>query len=491
MAFNALEYLEQGKVDFLYDLPFNSDKSLIKMIRSEPIDKREKIIDGCLPLLKNQMGRFCFDIMYNIPKYKEEAWEILHNSYVPSSLMKNQLINILFNTTYGKEYLEENFYELINCNINDLDFIFSFLFRNYEYFETRLKELAFNKDLHVRFLFMKYLVSYARDKVSIFYDNITKYFTSVTYQLYEQYTFLPEYMDVRDVSELAVTMLNKNDYEMFLKIKKFIFDNYDKNNLGELLTKPDKISVKRRITQIRTNARRDKELQSDVDNYFVSANSNKYHIYKNYSHLLSKELLEEYKKFLIHFKTDKEDIDSKISSIDYWGLSNKLEEYVDKYLSLCTTDESHFIGSGTTASTFKIGDYAIKLINGKWSYEDVICPNLYLIIPNLEEEYIRNKDGIIMAGIEVQKFIEKSAEDVPRKYFDLYKEELERLGYYTTDSLIDGKCGDNCRLYDNYLESNNSNPPEWYKKYPLVLVDRDRIYSLDNRRPKQLHESWY
>lgn len=51
--------------------------------------------------------------MYDISKYKEEAWEILHKCYVPSSLMKNQLIDILFHTTYGKEYLEENFYELI------------------------------------------------------------------------------------------------------------------------------------------------------------------------------------------------------------------------------------------------------------------------------------------------------------------------------------------------------------------------------------------
>lgn len=337
---------------------------------------------------------------------------------------------------------------------------------------------------------MKYLVSYARDKVSIFYDDITKYFTSVTYQLYEQYTFLPEYMDVKDISELAVTMLNKNDYEMFLKIKKFIFDNYDKNNLGQLLTEPDHIPVKRRITQIRTNARRDKELQSDIDNYFMTADSHRYHIYKNYSHLLSKELLEEYRKFLVHFKTDKDDIDSYLSSIDYWGLSNKLEEYVDKYLSLSTSDESHFIGAGTTASTFKIGDYVIKLVNGKWSYEDIICPNLYIIIPNIEEEYVRNKKGMIMAGIEVQKYIEKSAKDVPREYFGLYKKELERLGYYTTDSLIDGRCGDNCRLYDSYLESKNPNPPEWYKKYPLVLVDRDRIYRLDNTRPKQIHESW-
>lgn len=53
MAFNALEYLEQGKVSFLNDLPYNSDKSLIKLIRSEPIDKREKIVDGCLSLLKD------------------------------------------------------------------------------------------------------------------------------------------------------------------------------------------------------------------------------------------------------------------------------------------------------------------------------------------------------------------------------------------------------------------------------------------------------
>ena len=46
-----------------------------------------------------------------------------------------------------------------------------------------------------------------------------------------------------------------------------------------------------------------------------------------------------------------------------------------------------------------------KLINMKWSYEEVICPNLYLILKNLEEHYIRDEKGIVKAGIEVQKYL--------------------------------------------------------------------------------------
>ena len=70
--------------------------------------------------------------------------------------------------------------------------------------------------------------------------------------------------------------------------------------------------------------------------------------------------------------------------------------------------------------------------------------------------------------------------------FTNFSNELKRLGYYTTDSLINGPCGDNCRMLDTYLDSGNQNPPEWFKEYPVVLVDRDRIYKNDNRRIRQL-----
>jgi len=73
-----------------------------------------------------------------------------------------------------------------------------------------------------------------------------------------------------------------------------------------------------------------------------------------------------------------------------------------------STDKScKFLASGSTSDCFKIGDYVFKLNKTKWSYEDEICPNVYLIIKNLEEHFVRDKNGIVNAGIEVQKYLSR------------------------------------------------------------------------------------
>ena len=209
-------------------------------------------------------------------------------------------------------------------------------------------------------------------------------------------------------------------------------------------------------------------------------------INKNYSKALSKEILENDKKILKIFKTNDAIIDCSFNKINSYGMLETLSKYVDKYLSLSENKECYYLNCGTTCSVYKIGDYVIKLINFKWSYEDEICPDLYIILPNLEEVYYRNSKGIINAGIEVQKYLKRSACDLDEDYFDMFLDELNDLGYWINDHLVRSENDDNCRLLDNYLDSGNTNPPEWFKENPLVLIDRDRIYKLTNKKPKQI-----
>ena len=118
----------------------------------------------------------------------------------------------------------------------------------------------------------------------------------------------------------------------------------------------------------------------------------------------------------------------------------------------------------------------------KWSYEDVICPNLFLIVKNYEEMYIRDEKGIVLCGLEVQPYLAKSAKDVAPEYLHFFESELDSLGYTYTDRLMEGPCGDNCRVLDSYKQADCLNPeklPDWFKEVPLVLVDRDRIYPKD------------
>ena len=163
---------------------------------------------------------------------------------------------------------------------------------------------------------------------------------------------------------------------------------------------------------------------------------------------------------------------------------------VDKYLYLSREHSYSFLEAGSTASCYRIGDYAFKLVRTKWSYEPIICPNLYLILPNEEEVFLRNDKGVVLSGIEVQKYLRRSAKGVPLRIFANFSCELNRLGYYTSDTLMRGVCGDNCRMLDSYKDSGNLNAPVWFKMFPVVLVDRDRVYRNDNKKPKQLREGY-
>ena len=333
---------------------------------------------------------------------------------------------------------------------------------------------------------MKYLVLYHSDKINLFYDDITKYLTSETFQENEQLSFIKELMDVRDVSELAYIYFDRDiDYFVWEKFKQFILNNYQYNRLAFHLLEYKKEPVGNGSYRLITNHKGIKEFGKDADKLFSTSSNYRLNILKYYSSKVSRELLDRYKQQLTYFIKSGE-IDVNYWNLEHSGLVRKLEEYVDKYLSLSKDTSYEYVESGSTASCFRIGDYIFKLVRSKWSYEDEICPNLYLILPNLEEEFIRNNEGVVTSGIEVQRYLKRDAKNIPPSTFFFFRNELSKLGYYTTDTLMNGKCGDNCRLLDSYLDSGILNPPEWFKNYPLVLVDRDRVYRKTNTHPKQL-----
>ena len=106
--------------------------------------------------------------------------------------------------------------------------------------------------------------------------------------------------------------------------------------------------------------------------------------------------------------------------------------------------------------------------------------------------YAKDNNGVVKTGIEVQKFLKKKANDVPKDFFDCFEQELRNAGYELHDNLIGGDCGDNCMLLDSYLDANHPEPeqlPEWFKRYPLVLIDHDLVFPINlGRAPKHLRD---
>ena len=493
MAFNTLEYLEAGKVDFVYRLSMYDNTSLINSIRES--ERRDNIIDGFLPLLLKRLPYFCFNVIYDNPKYEHEAQYALNRCYKFDKLPKEIFIKILYETTYGIKYFKKHYDEALKLYYNDLDFLIEYIFNNYEVFKNKLKELALSKDMHIRFKFMSHLIQHKPELFKHYYKDLTKYLIDYNYKKNEQLTFLPTLMSSKDISELAFNIFESPlKEELYPQIKKFIALNYDENELAYYLTRKKEQLIEQKgeskVYRLVPNNTGVNEFNNSPDWYFSTLSKNILWVYRNYSQNISKELLEKYQRLLNYFYTKNGDIHRNYEKIDYYGLSKVLEEYVTKYLDLSKSDEHYYIEDGSTASVFRIGDYVFKLDHSKWSFEDVICPDLYIILPNLEEIFIRDDKGIVEAGIEVQKYLSRDAKDVPWDIWDKFKKELAKLGYYSTDTFMNGPCGDNCRLLDSYKDSGNSKPPKWFKKYPIVIVDRDRIYRKENIYPKQLRSHY-
>lgn len=482
MAFNPVEYLKEGKVNFVFGLTIYDRKTLIKWVREN--EYKYDVINGFLELLKDKDSKFCFDIIYDLDEYKETVLYLLEK-YKFCEIDLEKLINILNNTSWGKFYVLNKLEEYI-LDEEKYKAILEYIFSDFDNNQEFIQKLYLHPNLHIRFLFMKFLIKKSPDKINAVYDDITKYLTSYTHREFEQMTFLPELMPREDISSLAFTCLKKlDDKTLWYKFKEHILTNYHDNDLARLLLEKKNYFENKDPEDL-------EEFKSDADRLFETSYDYKFYISSKYEKLISEEIINEFLRYISYFKGNKEYFISVGNIYDH-GLGRKLETYIDKYLSMSKNTTYEYLTHGSTSSCYRIGDFVFKLNSTKWSYEDVICPDLYLILPNLEEDFIRNKYGIVEAGIEIQKYLSKKARNLPHDVYAFFREELKRLGYYMTDNLTNPIWGDNCMLLDNYKDAYCHDPellPDLFKQYPMVLVDRDRVYKLENRNPKQLCQSW-
>lgn len=274
------------------------------------------------------------------------------------------------------------------------------------------------------------------------------------------------------------------DIKIYENLKQYLLKNYKKNDIASLLLSSYYTNDKPHV----------KTFEKDADKLFLSSRRYQYHILTRYSHLISKEILERYKHILelerIYMEKEKYH-HSPLSGIFYYELGDRLIEIIDKYLSLSKSRETKFLQQGSMSSAFKLGDYVLKFGEGKWSYEDEICPRLYCILKNLEEIFIRAKDERVVANLEVQQFLRGSAINLPEEHFDRFYQSLRKFGYYTDEIPYREKYGENFGLLDSYKDADCKDPellPEDFKKVPLVLYDRDRVFKI-GQNPKVLRES--
>ena len=498
MAFNTLECLKDGKVDFVFSCTPYDYKHLIENVRKAA--NKIEIINGFLPKLKEELPSFCFAVIYDVPEFADEAYELLNIKNITSEMLNN----LLYNSPLGLKVLYENFDMFLSANEDTkyFDVIVKYAFNSNN--RELLHKLSIYSDLHTRFLFMNYLIDNYPERINEIYNDITEYTTSVTFEPFEQMTFLPELMNQDDISKLAVKLLTNNREEDYNKLKRFVLEKYQYNNLAsELLDTPfieDSTKTGVFVVDKKKKTIQEDTFNKDSNTLFVTSANYRFHILFNHKERIRKELLDEF-AYKMRYFLDAKRIDEYSVNQDEWdlkkidncGLSSLLEKWTEKYMDLSQSKEYGFVGKGTTCSCYRIGDYVIKLVKTKWSYEDEICPNIYLIAKDYEEIYVRDKAGIVKGGLEVQKYLARNAKNIDPKYFGYFDEALEKLGYRRTDTLINGSCGENAMLLDTYYDADCANPeklPKWFKECPIVIVDRDRIYSKDKTYVKQLSSGY-
>ena len=475
MAFNVIEYLKKGKVDFVFSLTSYDYDSIISYVRKDP--DRKEIVKGFLKKLIDKHYYFCFAIIYDMDEYQKETIYILNKYLSFNYLTKEHLLNLLHNTTWGQKYILSHHSELEQRDEDTLKAIIEFTFEDIDNNYDLIEFFYLHENLHIRYLFMAYILEHHPNTINTIYDDFTKYLTSVTYKEYEQLTFIPTLMDIEDICNLAILAFkNLPDKNIWLSLKEYILSHYKENTLAGKLLKYDRIKTGESSYTFARNDEKINEFKKDADRLFNSSIDYQFTIYHHYADSVSKDLIDQFAKTINLFQ--KPDTDPKwdftLSGIYSHNLGHKLQSYVEKYLDLSHSKETGYLSSGATLSCYRIGDYVIKLIKTKWSYEKIICP--------------------VVAGLEVQKYLSKSAQNIPTYVFSNFLHELTKLGYYSMDTLINGTCGNNCMLLDTYKDADTNRPenlPSWFKQYPLVLVDRDDVYRLENKYPKNRHGPCY
>lgn len=442
--FKTFDYYKNNDIETLIN-KYDKNKLINEIKTSED---KIAIIELILQEILDKYPEFCFELIYDLKDFEYQTIYLLEKYNLNNMIDQNKLFNILNNTNWGIEYVIKNF-EKFDENKLKIVFFYSISSKNPKLLNT----FKNNKNLHIRYLFMTYLINYNFKLFRELFPNILNYLKNSD-----------EVMNSNDLCTLAIA-IKKYSLIDFENIREFIFNNYSKNSMAKVLFYKDR-----------------NELEANIDMYYRTTNTMFYTIYNNYKKKLDKSLTANLEKLLSIYGS--ESFERKIFDSEFMP---KLYEWTEKYLDLSKDKRTGFLGSGSTANCYQVGDFVFKLVKFKWSYEDVICPNLYLILKNEEEIFKRDQNNMVVLGIEVQKYLKTPANNISLDILKLWENELEKNGYILNDTLINGSRGTNAFLLDSYLDADVKDfsiIPEWFKKTPVVLVDRDRVY-LKNKSFKQ------
>lgn len=458
-----------GDLDFLDSFSKNYMDALVKDIIESPL--RWKILSESFDAIFKKNQRLAFLISFDLPEYATYWRRHLEMDY--SVLFDYEcLLLFLLKTEWSKKFVFDIIEKLSLKSRSTMFAILRYTERTGDY--GLVKKIANHHNLDVRGLFLEELIDTHAHLVYNIYDDIIDCFTRC-----DKDGKVISLMNEEKVSRIAsLVLIHGLGEEEYLKIRDFILVNYDKNTLAAALDDYGKLNMD--IFTLNKEM-----LIRDINRLFVTSKNYKYELVTRYASYLDSKLFTDFRSRISPFTWIDRDA---VRKIFLSGLGDKFLEYVDKYLEMSTGAKViRDAGFGTCSRVFRVGDYVIKLSHKKWSMEDSLCPSGYLFAKNYEEDVVRKSNGEVTGAIEVQKYLTRPL--VVDDYMAIfnYGEALRNEGYYTKDVLTDREGGSNCYYLDSYLDADcedHEKLPEWFKKDPVVLVDRDLVFRLENKNPR-------
>ena len=445
------------------NLKRNDDLELSKVC-----EQTKKVIAHDFDILVESSPESAFLFVYGLEDYKDFCLEYLKKDN--SIILRDRVFSsFLGKTKWSVEYVKEHLDELIlrkhSLSYSILKYCIAF------HDEEWLKELLYHDNLEIRGYFMLELIESFYSDIQT--NRFLKYYPNVLDYLVKRDANgkIVEKISEPIVSKVAYFMLSHiNDEKTFYALKEFIFANYDSNILASLLDGNKTYFLK-------SEKKYDYLIEEDATRFFVTSSNYKYEMYKDERFAIDENVRADFASKIEKFVK----IDEKIvEHIFRCGLGDKFLRYVDTYMKKSTAcNLVQDLGRGSTTRTFRVGDYVVKCSFRKWYKEE--CPDLYLFAKCYEKDYVRNDLGVITGALEVQKYFSQVVTESERKVISCFYSSMSKAGYVLLDQLVGENNTYNLFHLDSYEDADIddfSKLPEWFKKDPVVWVDRDLVQKL-------------
>lgn len=397
-------------------------------------------------------------------EYQSFCLDLIKKDY--NLLNSREVLGKIFSNNNTIKFVLDNL-ELIHNNL-----IYKVLFLNYflNYAKHTNKELykliAYSNDLGVRTEVMHFLSEEDRESLRILYPNITDYFV-----IKDENGNIVSQMKEIDLSIIAANLFDFIfDVELFTEIKEYIFANYSKNRLLGFLAKNDEMEDD--IFHFH------EEIVKDFDRLYKTSLNYQLEAVDKYKNLIPQEKYLIISKVLSLFRNRRETLEEIFRK----GLDDDFIHMLKKYSSISEDSTIEYNnGNGSVTDMFNAGDFSIKFISGVhhfFSIEERYHP-CFLVNKVVEEKIYYDEDGNLLGILQVGQRLFRRVKD--KNLEKLFEDELAKLGYFVYDALIER---DNLYYLNDYHDADIDDPeslPEWFKENPVVLVDLDLMFRIEQR----------